>query len=303
MKLFVTGATGFLGRAFCRVAAEAGIEILALCRPGARSEGLPQNCRTASGTLSSVPWRAIEEFRPDAALHLAWIASPGSYLHAPENTAMAVDSAAMFRGLIDRGVGHLIGTGTCIEYAPRTEMLHEDRSPLGPKFPYAVAKVETCKQLQRAAEGAGVCWTWFRPFYPYGEGEHPDRMPSMIVRRLGLGQSVELKTPDSIKDYIHVSDVASAMVAALEHPLTGAVNIATGTGIQILELAKMVAKHCGCKPERVSRAVSLHHDEFPITVADISKLRETGWSPRITLEQGLARLFGSLLEPFSEHEL
>ncbi len=294
MKIFITGATGFLGRALCKQATDAGHEILALCRTGTASAVLPKECRVAAGTLSSLPWQKINDFMPESAVHLAWIATPGIYLHSPENTELVGESAAMFRGLIDQGVAHLMGTGTCIEYAPTDELLNEERSCLGPIYPYAQAKVETSKELQRAAEQAGVSWTWVRPFYPYGESEHPDRLPSMIGRRLIEGRSVELKTPFSVKDYIHVDDIASAMLASLENRLSGCVNIATGTGVQIMTLAKMIAVESGCDPARISHSQTILTDPFPTTVADISKLREVGWRPRVTLEAGLARLCASI---------
>jgi dTDP-6-deoxy-L-talose 4-dehydrogenase (NAD+) len=181
-----------------------------------------------------------------------------------------------------------------MEYAPSAEFLNEDRSPLGPLSPYAQAKIETCKELQLVAEAVGIIWTWIRPFYPYGEDEHPGRMPSTIARALISQQAAEIKSPESIKDYIHVDDIASALLSVVENRLVGAVNVATGEGIQIEEMARMIAIECGFHPDCITRPPVIVKDPFPVTVADITKLRESGWRQRISLQEGIAKLCASL---------
>ncbi|WP_256200527.1 hypothetical protein [Verrucomicrobium spinosum] len=58
---------------------------------------------------------------PRRSLHLAWTATPGVNFHSPENALLVEQSAALFEGLAERGVRHLAGTGTFIEYATSPE--------------------------------------------------------------------------------------------------------------------------------------------------------------------------------------
>jgi nucleoside-diphosphate-sugar epimerase len=292
MKIFVTGANGFIGRAFCRAATERGHEVLGMCRSaGVR---LPGDCRTLAGSLAEIPWPDVEAFAPEVALHLAWVATPGVYLNSPENEVQAAQSSDLFRGLIERGVSHVAGTGTCIEYAASTAPLREDDSQLAPAAPYSRAKVDTCRRLQSLADAAQVDWSWFRVFYPFGEGENPERMPSWLMRKLSGGEAVELKTPDSVKDYVHIDDVAAGLLLALEKRVPGAVNIGSGEGVRILDLAREIARIVGADPALVSRANPPSLDPFPVTVADMAKLRSAGWSRRVSLVEGLQRLRASL---------
>lgn len=292
MRIFVTGAAGFLGRAFCESAARAGHDLLGLSR--SREATSPEGCSLVEGSLANIPWDAIERFAADAALHLAWIATPGNYLNSPDNAVWVEQSEALFQGLARRGIRQIAGTGTCIEYAPSDLPLSEDKSPLAPASPYAAAKVETCRRLESLAATEDISWSWFRVFYPYGEGEHPDRMPSALLRKFCAGEAVELKTPDSVKDYIHITDVARGMLAALEGRITGPVNIGTGNGVRIMELARMLARCCDCDAALVTKAEKLTMDPFPTTVADITKLQANGWRPSIALEDGIQRLWKSL---------
>jgi len=292
MKVFVTGVNGFLGRAFCKVATAAGHDILGLSRSA--PDQLPARGRAMRGSLNEIAWREVERFAPDAVLHLAWVATPGVYLHSDENKELLTQSEHLFAGFIKRGIGYVAGVGTCIEYAPSALPLLEETSPLAPGSPYAVSKVETCHRLRSLAEEAGTGWSWLRVFYPYGEGEHRDRLPSTLMRRVAAGETLELKTPDSIKDYIHAHDVARAMLVALEQRLVGPVNIGTGQGMRIEELARAIVRCCGGDMAQVRRAAEPASDPFPVCVADTQKLRAANWRPRITMEEGLARLWESL---------
>jgi dTDP-6-deoxy-L-talose 4-dehydrogenase (NAD+) len=290
MRILLTGATGFIGNKTAEVAIAAGHEVLALCRNAGSTSRLPKGCHVAIGSLASPPWAEIEAFAPETAIHLAWIATPSIYLQSPENQQLVTESIALFQGLMDRGVSHLIGTGTCIEYAPSDAPLIEDRSPLGPTSPYAASKVETCAQQQKLADQAGIAWSWARIFYPYGEGEHGDRLPSRLIRQLSAGETLSLRTPDSIKDYIHVDDVASALLQVAERRVVGAVNIGTGVGVRIEDLAQLIADILERDKSLVLASPTPQADPFPVTVAETTKLRATGWQPTIDLGTGLRRL-------------
>ncbi len=292
MKLFITGATGFIGRAFCRVALERGHRVLALCRNA--DAALPPGIEMVIGTLAETPWALVEQFSPDAVLHLAWVATPGVYLTSPENEVWLEQSKAWFQSLRDIGVPHIAGTGTCIEYAASPEPLHEMTSRLGPAFPYSRAKAALFQWLNDGALGSQTTWSWFRVFYPYGTGEHPNRISSSIIARLSAGKSLALRTPHSVKDYIYVDDVASAMCLALESKVAGALNVGSGYGITIQELAVRITSLLHADSALVQQASELAHDPTPMVIADNKFLQRIGWSPKTTLDEGLQRLIDSL---------
>lgn len=293
MRIFVTGANGFIGRAFCRAATAAGHGILGLCRRA--GVALPEGCRPAVGSLENIPWAEVDSFAPDALLHLAWCAVPGTNYFSAENLPLTEQSAVLFRKLAAQGVRHLAAAGSMIEYAPSPQPLNEDTSPLSGTLPYARAKQQTCENLRHTATAAGVGWSWFRLFNTYGEGEHRDRMTSSIMLRLLSGeQPPHLNSPHSIRDYIHVEDVARALVSCLERGGMGVVNIGSGAGVSILEISRMIARVAGAEPSLVRASENPSADPMPVAVADIGKLRATGWRPRIPLEEGLRRLRISL---------
>jgi len=291
MRIFVTGATGFVGKAFCEAAVGQGHEVLALTRDAMRG---PARCARAVGSLERPPWPEIEAFGPETAVHLAWVATPGNYLHSLENNLLLASSARLFQGLVDRGVCHVVGAGTSIEYAPSDLPLNERDSPLGAMYPYSCAKLEASTRLRVIAESAGARWTWGRIFFGYGPGEHPDRIPTVAFRKLWAGERVELRTPSSVRDYIYIADLVSALLAVVERRIPGCVNLATGAGVALRDLATEIADIAGVSCELIGEADAPAEDPFPVVVADASLLKSFGWEPRYSLRQGLEQL-GAML--------
>ncbi len=289
MKILVTGVTGFLGRAFCFEAVRRGHRLLALTRdPGMQTS---PGIEIARGSLEETPWEQVAAFAPEAALHLAWIAEPGVYLNSPENEVWLHQSKAWFQRLFDLGVPYVAGTGTCIEYAASNSPLVEERSPLGPLHPYSKAKVALFEWL---GEHAPAGWAWFRVFFPYGAGEHAGRYTSQMVRQMREGKKISMNTPDSIRDYIEVTDAATAFCHAIEAGLRGAVNIGTGTGVSIGCLARQLASLLGADENLLGRNPAALPDSMPCIVADTGRLKASGWQVKTSLAQGLQRLIDSL---------
>lgn len=288
MKLLITGATGFIGRACVRAALARGHVVAALAhRAPAQSHAGP--IVRIEGGLADPDWRAIESFAPESCLHTAWVTAPGEYLSSPLNGTFQKWSLAFLRGLVARGLGHAIILGTCLEYAPQRAPMREDVSPLGPASPYAQGK----DALRRELELLGFAMGWARLFFPYGPGEDPRRLATSIIGRISRNEEVALKTPDSVRDYIFVEDVAEALLVTLEERVRGAINIGTGVGVTVREIAQTVAEIIGvpvliAAPETVP-------DPYDFLVADSTRLRALGWRPRTSLAEGLRSLVRSLV--------
>ena len=99
--------------------------------------------------------------------------------------------------------------------------------------------------LQEAAERKSFQLCWARIFYAYGVGEDPTRLCTSLIRRFCRNEPLILKTPRSTKDYIYIDDAADALMLVLEKKFEGAVNLGTGVGTTIYDLAQSVAKMLG----------------------------------------------------------
>lgn len=292
MKILLTGPTGFIGSAFLQTALRHGHEIAALVRPEKLAQARAKtNARLTwlPGTLTDVPWNDIKRFQPELCLHTAWITTPGVYLESPENERYVDWSLDFLRRASDTGASRMIVLGTCIEYQTGGQILSENRTPLLPVSLYARSKnaLRIALESEAAARGFALCWG--RVFYPYGVGEHPLRLCSSLLQSLHRGEKVVLKTPGSIKDYIHIDDLAAALLAVVENRFCGAINLGTGTGVSVREVAETLARLMG-KPGAVEPAAAANASPENPVVADAVKLRGLGWRPQHTLSAGLEKM-------------
>jgi nucleoside-diphosphate-sugar epimerase len=299
MKILLTGAGGFIGSAVLPLLLQTGHDVTVLTRPASVTT-IRQTLTTAGHSCQFLPaepadWaQAVGQDSFELCLHLAWIATPGLYLTSPENETFADATLALAEQLYAQGTRHFIGTGTCIEYAPGiTAPCQENHTPTGPLSPYGQAKLRTCQGLQALAETAGAGWTWARIFYPYGIGEHPARTASTFLRTLAAGQPLSLKTGASIKDWIEINDLASALLHLTRTGPQGIINLGTGTPASILDLALLAARLTHADPALVQNTGD-GTDPYAFHLADPTKLFSTGWSPAIPLEIGLVSLLNSI---------
>ena len=296
MKILVTGATGFIGSAFCRLALQHGHEIAGMMLP---TESPPKHVPASpkmvwlKGTLADLPWKEIQKFKPEACVHFAWIATPGVYLDSPENEDYVRWSLELVHQLRDIGTNHVVGVGTCIEYKISAEPLSEDRTPIDPTYLYSRCKNALRETLEVESRRDSYSFCWGRIFYPYGVGEHPDRLCSSLIRKLSRGEKLVLKTPDSTKDYIYIEDLAAAILTTIEKKFIGTINWGTGIGVSVRDIADKIAAMIG-RPDLVENANPPQVDPLGYVVADATKLHRLGWKPGHSLDDGLKKLFRAL---------
>lgn len=243
----------------------------------------------ARGTLEEARWEDIAAFGADTCVHTAWITTPGIYLESSDNLKFRDASLNFLQRLLNSGTRHIVGLGTCIEYKISNQPLSEASTPIAPTTTYARCKNELRLALEAQAQMTGAVFSWARVFYPYGPGEHPSRLCSSIIRKLSAGEKIVLKTPDSTKDYIFIEDLAAALLTVVESKVRGAINLGTGIGISVRQIARTLAEMMQ-KVELIEEMVPPEIDPLGYVVADASRLRQLGWQPQHDLSTGLAKL-------------
>jgi len=275
MRIFLTGQDGFIGNEILRQAREAGHEVMGLEKPF---------------RMANPPWEQIAAFAPDICIHSAWIATPGEYTTSPLNTLHRRWSVDLIKGLAKSGISHFLVLGTCAEYAPSAAPLNEECSPLNPSSLYAREKAALHDDLLKLEEELGFTLSWARIFYPYGPDEHPHRLISSLIRGWKTGKPLHLNNPECVRDYIHVKDVASALLDIAEQRVAGVVNVGTGLGVRLREIDRLLRERLGMMDDA---ACAFAESVGPIdaVVADTGKLRSLGWKPRYDIITGIDSFF------------
>jgi len=278
VKIFITGGTGFVGKATVRQLVEAGHDLLSLQREGSRSLKGVTPLTGDLATIASLE-AAIADFAPDVAIHLAWQGIPD---YSAENSLRNVDySMALYRTVLTAGCKNIISTGSCWEYARPSGAISEEHPLEGGKaFP-------TAKNMLRMAgaelaEKVDARFYWLRLFYVYGPGQKAASLiPTIALARLA-GEKPGINNMNAACDFVYVDDVASAIVAVAEkRPERTVFNVGSGQLTSNAEVLAMIDNELGAATDG-SAAPSLSVGFW----ADLASA-ENVWRPAFDMKTGV----------------
>ena len=298
-KVLITGALGFVGRQVVAPLLEAGHDVHGVTsKPVNAVSGFLGDEYSAvtlhqSDLLNFDDCRAImETVAPDVLLHLAWVTKHGYYWTATENEAWVGASIELISAFRKAGGRRFVIAGTCAEYdwsdpSLVTGRCREDMTSNSAETPYGRARVKLFNQIPLVAQN--LSWAWGRIFFPYGPGEAPQRLVPSVSQALLAGKDAEIGPGDVIRDFMDVRDVGAALAALLFSPVEGAVNIATGKGHTIEDVARRLSVLAG-RPDLLKvGALPRRVDDPPHLVADVRRLTdEVGFTPDYDLNAGLS---------------
>ena len=294
-KVLVTGARGFLGRHCLPGLAAKGYEIHAVSSAAHAGAGAAwHRCNLLDADAVET---LLADVRPTHLLHLAWIAQPGVFWTSRENLSWLAAGVRLADAFYTAGGTRAVGAGSCAEYAQTSADCVEDETPIAPDTLYGDAKAAMHFALRAAARGRGS-WAWARLFFPYGPGEPPGRFIPSVIDGLLRRVPVACTHGMQVRDFIYVEDAAEACVALLEGEASGAYNVGSGAGTSLGAVGGLAVGVLG-NPEllRFGERPAPAYDPARI-VASVGKIRrEHGWTPRVTLADGIRRTIAAQRAP------
>jgi UDP-glucose 4-epimerase len=302
MNILVTGGGGYIGSVCAQMLLEAGhtVAVYDALFTGHRA-AVPEGARFVKAELADRETlrRTLAEGKFDAVMHFAAFIEAGESMRDPAKYFRnnVVCSIALFEEAQRAGIGRIVFSSTAAVYASSDEPLTE-ASPIQPGNVYGQTKLMVEQTLEWFHRVHGIRYASLRYFNAAGalpgRGEdHPGEshlIPLVLRVPLGLLPVAEIfgddyPTPDgsAIRDYIHISDLVSAHLLALdalERTPRMVYNLGNGTGYsvkQVIDVAREVTGHpipARVTPRRPGDAARL--------VASSEKIRaELGWKPRV----------------------
>lgn len=286
MRVVVSGAAGFIGSHVVGELVDRGHSVDALVRPAGSHHRLDHFSQRVSvwpvdlsvaGDVEAV----LATTQPDAVMHLAWIATPGSYLHdRPGNLGALENSLRLVRLLDSPPTSRLVIAGSCLERtAPPASPAREPIYALTKRAFHDVASASNSDALSVACAHI---------FSVYGPDEDERRAIPSIIRALLRGQPVEVGAGLEQREYVHVADVASALVTILESDITESLDVCSGDPRTLRAVFEEIGRATGAGHLiRWGTRPAGADPGFGDAVGDPGTLAATGWRPRHTFTGGI----------------
>jgi UDP-arabinose 4-epimerase len=264
--VLVIGGAGYIGSHAARALKNAGHEVIVFDNLSTGYEFLAAGFELIKGdVLDSVALGRVLP-RADAIMHFAAhayvgesVTNPKKYFHNNVEGGLSLLNAAL-----DAGLKKIIFSSTCAVYGDPAKVPIEENTPRQPVNPYGVSKLFFENALEAYDRAYGFRYASLRNAAgadesgEIGELHEPEThlIPLALRAAAGLGPELQVfgsdyPTPDGtcVRDYIHVNDLASAHLKALDHLAAGkesfAVNVGTGTGASVQEVISAVEEVTG----------------------------------------------------------
>ncbi|MBI3990288.1 MAG: NAD-dependent epimerase/dehydratase family protein [candidate division NC10 bacterium] len=200
-------------------------------------------------------------------------------------------------------VKHLVYASSSSVYGNAPELpLHEEVLPR-PFSPYGVTKLAAEYLSLLYHENDGLPVTALRYFTVYGPGQRPDMAFHKFLKALFAGEEILIYGDgEQTRDFTYISDAVEANLLALKEVAVGKVfNVGGGSRVTVNAILRLLQEITGVKP-RV-RYQKAQRGDMRHTTADIRRAREIlGFSPKVSLEEGLKREAAWVEETFFQHD-
>jgi UDP-glucose 4-epimerase len=292
MRIFVTGASGFLGSYLVADLLERGHEVAVLLRPGSshwRLDEVRRRIHVMEGALEELDaWReTLRAFAPDAVAHMAWRGVGGADRNSPVQAINVSDTVRLAELAADAGAKVFIGAGSQAEYGPFDRAIRED-DVTRPTTLYGMAKLAAGSMTERLCEERGLRAAWLRIFSTYGPKDADYWLIPSLIRNLRSGHRMALTGCEQRWGLLHARDVASAFrLAITSAAASGVFNVGSPDSPPLRETVIRLRDLIDPAAVLGFGEVAYRPDQVMVLSADVSRMSALGWTPEVLLDQGL----------------
>ncbi len=292
-RAFITGVSGFIGRALASRLKAQGLSITGLAHTPAEVAG----CRVTAGEIVHPAAYALELSRAQLVIHLAAPTSAHEINTNPieclktnwRGTSNVLDCFRSGDGM------HFVLVSSGKVYGRPQELPISENHPLAPQTVLGKSKL-AAEDLVRfyADHSAGKRFTILRLFNAYGPGQKAGFLVPAIIEQ-GDKAEITLGDVSSRRDFIYIDDVVEAIHTVLFNPrdpdapdsAVRVFNVGSGVSHSPQDMVRLLEGIVGRKFSIVVDSKLVRSGEAEEERADVSRLEGLGWKPRTDLASGL----------------
>ena len=318
-KILVTGGTGFIGSHTCVELIANGYDVLITDNLCNSKEAVVGRIEKISGKRPQfvkadicdyeAMTRLFDENDIDAVIHFAGLKAVGESVEKPLEyySNNITGTLVLLKAMREHNVKKIVFSSSATVYGMNNKAPYTEDMPTSATNPYGYTKVMIEQILRDVcvsdSEFSAVALRYFNPIGAHSSGligEDPNGIPNNLVpyiAQVAIGKLSQLSvygddydTPDGtgVRDYIHVVDLAKGHVCAIDyanaHKGFTPVNLGTGKGSSVLEVAAAYEKACG-KPIN-KRIAPRRAGDIATCYADTSKAKELfGWTAEYGIDE------------------
>jgi len=297
-KVLITGGNGFIGSHLAEDLVQKDADVALLVRPESslyRVEHLLKQLKIVQCDISDSEGlkKVVAEVKPEYVFHLAGLPNPArdASLIAPMNKVNTEGTLNMLVAVTGVGIKSFVFPGTSEDYGHNPTPFVETQ-PLDPISPYSTSKCSAELWCKSFSNDYDVPTVIIRPFQVYGSKQKPRMFIPSLIDSIVKGKDFEMTPGEQKRDFIHIDDVVELMELAAQskHQKGDVFNAATGKPVTVAELAETLVEVTGSNI-KINKTLPYRKSEVDM-IADISKAKKLlGWTPKVTLEEGLKRTF------------
>lgn len=214
MKIFVTGATGFLGYHFVKEAIRQGHQVLCLRRSTSVSLFSPEEESKVDWVIDDENLQVqVYDFEPEVLFHAAWAGVRGTYR---ENQNVQTQNIALSQRIVTLfPYKQIICLGSQSEYGYYVGPVSEALKPSKVQSEYGVTKLFCLKKLKKYCEAHHIEWQWIRIFTVFGEHMTGGLIKLVIQQCLDGIKQFDTTKGEQKYSYLYAEDYAQAICRVL----------------------------------------------------------------------------------------
>jgi len=312
-KCFIIGGAGFIGRHIINELLNSDREISVIGRNENPVNPIPENVKYYSGNYGNPKFISKLLNNADEVINLAYSSIPKTSYDDPLKDVLEnlIESVNFLDTLCDLNIKKIITFSSGGTIYGNTEILPiPETAATNPISPYGITKLTIEKYGFMFNHLKKLPIIVLRPGNAYGEGQKPFSGQGFIATAMASvlekKEIIVFGQEGTIRDYIHVKDLARATRLAIEKGKDGeCYNIGSGQGLSNIDIVKLIKKAA----EKDSYEVRIKHlepREFDVkaNILNCEKIfTDTGFKPEINIEDGINLTWRAMLEKYKNSKI